>query len=115
MNQKSKIPSLEDLHPFTASPIHNFLKDIISIDVNEWLLANNYSLKNIRFYSKKEINKDGNWKDIAPLPAIGFVLDEAKEKNMLSFLETGSLTTFNPRFRIVLPRKRREMQIIRYS
>lgn len=112
--QKNAVPTFEDLHPYVASPFQNFVNDLQGIDIKDWLFENNCSLNDVRFYTKEELNFDKLWEDMAPLPAIGFVIDETKEKELRKLLSKNS-TPFNPRFRLVFPIKRRQGVIIRYS
>lgn len=111
---KPAIPSFEDLHPYIASPFHDFIKDVQDMDSNSFLSIMENTGKNVQYYSNAELHNDKLWEDMAPLPAIGFVIDEAKEKSFKKSLIKKS-QSFNPRYRIVLPRKRRQGILITYS
>jgi hypothetical protein len=115
-NEKGKpvIPSFEDLHPYTALAFYDFFKKVQNKDCTDFLNEIGYSDKNLRCYSNNELRNDKLWEDMAPLPAIGFVIDDAKEKALKESLIKKS-QSFNPRYRIVLPRKRRQGILIRYS
>jgi hypothetical protein len=115
-NEKGKpvIPSFEDLHPYTAFTFPDFFKDVQNMDGTDFLNAIGYSEKNVHYYSNTELQNDKLWEDMAPLPAIGFIIDDAKEKAFKESLIKKS-QPFNPRYRLVLPRKRRQGILITYS
>lgn len=112
--QKLSTPSFEDLHPYSASPFQDFIRDLQSSEVENWLFENNHTQNDVRFYTEDELHSDKLWNDLAPLPAIGFVIDEAKEKAFMKSLNA-KVKVFNPRFRIIFSKKRRQGVIIRYS
>jgi hypothetical protein len=112
--RKAVIPSFEDLHPYIASPLQNFISGLLSCNVDTWLFENEHSMDVIKFYTEEELHSNEIWEDMAPLASIGFVLDEDKELAFIKSLNEKS-TPFNPRFRIVLPIKRRQGVLIRYS
>ncbi len=115
-NEKGKtvIPSFEDLHPFIALAIHDFFKDVQARDINQLLNFIGHSQNDIHYYTEAELQNDKLWKDMAPLPAIGFIIDEEKHKTLLNLLGNKVIPVFNPRFRIIITKTRRQMEIVRY-
>lgn len=110
-NGKALVPSFEDLHPFTAFAFHDFFNDLDKIDIDQIVNYIDHSEKEVHYYSEGELNRDTLWKDMAPLPAVGFVINEKRNKGSADIVNIKKAPAFEPKFRIIITKARRQLQI----
>jgi hypothetical protein len=110
------IPRFHNLNPIPAFPFHSLICSLQTSNVDEWMASKKMTIGTIepRFYNKQELDSDDNWKDLAPLPRIGYITND--ENNFLSddkrILEAN--IDFNPQYRVIFPKEKRKNILVRY-
>ena len=107
-------PSFQDLHPHFAVPFHTLFSEVLQKSINDWnvkLLIP--EMKTIRWYTKDEITLEEDWKDLAPLPAIGKIPMEYEFVNSVRAIE--NLNNFSPKFRILITKEVRKSALYMLS
>ena len=109
---KWRIPSFQELHPKAGVPLHEFINELItgSVFSNKlWEYYKNETPQSYFLYD--DLFDPEKWDNLTPPPRISGI---PKEKNVLQAGVKPSIN-FNPRFRIIISRKKRLATVRRFS
>lgn len=106
------VPSFQDLHPHPAIPLHEFVSAIQTggeQDIKFFLEKGKPY-----YFSRSEMLADSNWRNLNPVPAIGFITDEQQVRNKKTPGEL-DFPGFKPGYRLVFPYKKAGTRIMYLS
>jgi hypothetical protein len=115
-NKHWLIPKFQNLNPIPSFPFHSLICSLQHKGVDEWIQSKKMLIGDVRplFYSHQEFVKNDNWIDLAPLPSIGFVINENADFITETRNDNELSANFNPQYRIVFPKERRRNKLVRY-
>ncbi|GGH72717.1 hypothetical protein HNQ91_003499 [Filimonas zeae] len=107
-----KTPTFQDLHPENALPLYLFVAILLQETILPFEQWRYYQLENDpHFYSYEELNILERWDNLTPLPRISGI----EIKPEIDYVEVAfddPVRPFNPRYRIIIPQKRRKTRIL---
>lgn len=115
-NKEWLIPKFHNLNPTPAFPFHSLICSLQTLGADEWIASKKMIIGDVKhkFYSRQEFVKNDYWVDLAPLPSIGFVVNENLDFAPENGNELERSTFFSPQYRIVFPKERRRSKLFRY-
>ena len=100
LGQTPVIPSFNDIHPHFATPLHQFICDLLNDRVFSEAAASFPTIPDFQWYTKAQVSNEETWREVLPPPAIGRInelniTDEIKQ-------EINSALAFRPKYRLVV-------------
>lgn len=105
------LPNFKNIHPNPAIPFHQIIDLVDNFEnINSFFEHSSKNNKKVFLYSREDLLKDDDWKDLVPMPYIGRTEPE-KQINYSVLDRENYVPEFAPKFRFIISKEKQERKI----